>query len=137
MCKGTGLEEEQIKQILRENKRLIKHFLNEELQANKRKYKALYKQSICVLKSILNTDHYVDVTNQSGDLIGRRPEPTIIKVKKEIATDIVEAVGVKESKKRSGPTKAQQKEMLKESQIREEKQERDNEIADILSGVGQ
>ena len=131
IVRSYGLDEKTVKRLLEDNDELVQEH-REKLAIEKAKaYEKLFQKSLDVCEDILNTSHWIDVRDPNGTLVGTKPDSTIIKVKKEIANDVIQSV-MKGDKKKTIKEKADDKKMAKEKALeRAERRELDQLVGEI------
>lgn len=102
ICKSTGIDEGEVRRVLKDNKKVIKELRRQLREHRTNQYEKLFKKSITALKDILGTPHEIDVYDKEGNKTGIKIDTNILKLKKEIASELLESLNIKKSSKKGG-----------------------------------
>lgn len=102
IAKKHKLDEAEVKRIVSENRVLVRQYRREKIEQYKKEYESLFKSSVSVIKDILSTSHMADVFDREGNCTGQKVDKDVLKIKKDIATAVMESVGAKKIENRGG-----------------------------------
>lgn len=100
IARQYGFDISTIQELLEEHKDYFEEIRREVGEQKRKMYEKLYKTAVGVYESILETPHYVDVRDCNGEKVGMKPDGQILKVKKEVAAEVISSSLAEEKPKK-------------------------------------
>ena len=101
-ARNLKLSDTQVRSCVADEKELVKELKGQLREHRTNLYEKLFKKSIKALEDILTTAHIVNVFDKQGNCTGHTTDGNIIKMKKEVAHELLESLNVKRSFKGGG-----------------------------------
>ncbi len=105
LAKQYNISVKEVRSILSDYDSYLAHIVSERRLDSKAKYQRMDTLAYKTLKDILNTDHNKDIYTGSGDdkvCIGTEVDVILLKLKKEVAEQILENTGAKDKPVKGG-----------------------------------
>jgi len=105
IAKQFHIQVPEVRELIRKHDDYVSHVTAERRMMAKAKYQKMDKLAYRTLKAILETPHEIDVFTRSGDevlKVGTKIDAQLLKVKKEVAEQILENTGAKDKIEKSG-----------------------------------